>query len=98
MNENRIDSKNEKCQNCGGNLKFNPSGQNLICENCKSNFAIVSESKIEYHDLSNHKKESSSAEYEQYANQNKKFKCPNCGANVVLSKLEISQNCPYCDI
>ncbi len=95
MNEQKIDSNFSKCKNCGGNLKFNPKFQSLICENCKSSYAINCDGEIKYHDL-NQVKQKESEEYREYKQQNKVFKCSNCGANVVLNKLEIAKTCPYC--
>ena len=90
----KIESSNEKCANCGGNLHFSPLAQDLACENCGSHFDVEITCGIEEHDLNASQK--NSAEYEKFVNENKMFKCPNCGANVVLNKLEIAQKCPYC--
>lgn len=92
--ENQIKSFQAKCVNCGGNLYFSPKSHDLFCENCKTHTEIVCDKMLEYHDLN--KKPDASKEYKQYVEQNKVFKCPNCGANVVLNKFEISQICPYC--
>ena len=95
MNEQKIDSNLEKCKNCGGNLVFDPSNQDLHCKSCNSHYPIVADGEIEYHDLYQ-VKEKDSQEYKEYREQNKVFKCSNCGANVVLNKLEIAKPCPYC--
>jgi Zn finger protein HypA/HybF involved in hydrogenase expression len=92
--ENKIESLQSKCANCGGNLYYSPKSHDLFCKNCETHTQIVCDGEIQYHDLN--KKPEFSKEYKQYVEQNKIFKCPNCGANVVLNKFEISQVCPYC--
>ena len=94
METKKIDSEQKKCKNCGGNLIFSPKTQNLICENCGSEKEIIISGEIQKHNLN--EKAIQNKEYKEYVEQNKSFKCPNCGANVVLSKFEISQICPYC--
>lgn len=98
MEESKIDSIQEKCKNCGGNLVFSPKSQDLVCKKCDSHYSIVNNNTFEYHDLSNYlnQKEQDSQKYKQYIEKNKIFKCPNCGASVVLNKFEISKVCPYC--
>ena len=91
--EKNIESFKQKCLSCGGNLIFDPNRQDLICENCNSHYAIDETHNVEYHNL---QKKYDNKNYEEYISQNKIFKCPNCGANVVLNKFEISQKCPYC--
>ena len=94
MEQKRIESLQGKCKNCGGNLVFNPANQQLSCKNCKCDYKISTNKDTIYHNLTQTADESD--EYRQYIEQNKRFKCPNCGANVVLNKYEISQICPYC--
>ena len=91
--EKKINSSQEKCLGCGGNLYYNPASHSLFCENCGSEAFIDDNGYIEYHDL--HKKYEAK-QNDDFVKQNKIFKCPNCGANVILSKYEISQKCPYC--
>lgn len=94
METKKIDSEQQKCKNCGGNLYFSPKTKNLICENCGSKKEIIIEGEILKHGLG--EKNGGGKEYKEYIEQNKSFKCPNCAANVVLNKFEISQICPYC--
>ena len=91
--ESEINSVQEKCANCGGNLYYNPSTKSLFCDNCKTSYPIKNTATIQYHNLNEQSKNQDNSEYQAL---NKVFKCPNCGANVVLSRLEISAKCPYC--
>ena len=92
--KDKISSSQEKCKNCGGNLYYDPKSHDLLCDNCGTHTQIIADGKIQYHDLN--EKQTNSKEYKDYVEQNKAFKCPNCGANVILNKFEISQVCPYC--
>ena len=98
MEEEKIKSVQEKCASCGGNLAFDPKSQDLTCKNCGAHYPIENTNAFEYHDLLGYlsNKEQDSQKYKEYVEKNKVFKCPNCGANVVLNKFEISKVCPYC--
>lgn len=95
MEEKNIKSTMIKCLSCGGNLKFCPSEQDLKCNNCGNHYEIKNNGAIETHsfdDLSAHNEQ----EYKEFVDQNKVFKCLNCGANVILNCFEIAKSCPYC--
>ncbi len=94
METKKIESEQQKCKSCGGNLFYSPKTKNLVCEKCGISKEIVVNNEINRHNLN--EKIGVSKEYKEYIEQNKSFKCPNCGANVVLSKYEISHVCPYC--
>lgn len=95
MEDKKVLSIQNKCAGCGANLVFNPNYQDLFCEKCESHYKIVNDGQIELHDLNKSAKKDK--DYEDFANQNKMFKCPNCGANVMLNQFEISKKCPYCE-
>lgn len=95
MEDKKIKSVQNKCKSCGGNLIYYPKTMDLFCEKCSSHYEIVDEDTVLLHDLL--KKAKSDEKYRSFVDQNKLFKCPNCGANVVLNQFEISQKCPYCD-
>lgn len=97
MTEEKIlESSNKNCKNCGGNLVFYPEKIALECEQCKSIFKIEGDPNIKKHNLDENKSNDQSKEYFEYVQNNKVFKCANCGSNVVLNVYEISKNCPYC--
>lgn len=82
-----------KCKNCGGEIKFNPSGKNLKCFSCGTVEDFEKSKEIPKHDI-NEKIDTSS--YNQWIKENKFLKCFSCGANVSLGKYETTQVCPYC--
>jgi len=83
-----------KCKNCGGNLRFSPYDQSLKCDNCGSLYEIPKSKEYKKHDIN--EKYDDSKEYKAWINNNKIFKCSNCGSSVILNSLEISKCCPYC--
>ena len=93
--EKRIETAHKNCANCGGNLVFYPPEQSLRCENCLSIYPIDKNEKIKVHSLKN-SNDDQSEDYKEYVEQNKVFKCSNCGSNVVLNVYDITKNCPYC--
>ena len=95
MEDKKIISIQNKCASCGGNLIFCPSSQDLFCPKCASHYEIVNDGEISLHDLT--KNEQKDENYKNFVSQNKMFKCPNCGAGVILNQYEISKKCPYCE-
>lgn len=93
--EEKIKSTQSKCSSCGANLCFCPPSQDLACEKCNSHYPINNKGIIETHDLFN-KDILKQAKHDEYVEKNKVFKCPNCGANVLLNSYEIAKSCPYC--
>ena len=89
MSEEILDSSNKNCKNCGGNLVFYPEKIALECEKCKSIFKIDCNSNIKKHNLDENKNQDQSKEYLEYVQNNKVFKCANCGSNVILNVYEI---------
>lgn len=87
----KIKATHQKCSGCGGNLLFSPSTQSLRCPNCDSLYQIEAEKCCPKHDFENQSKKQSAWE-----DENKVVNCQNCGASVVLNKLEYATNCPYC--
>ena len=87
----KIEATHQKCSGCGGNLLFSPSTQSLKCPNCESLYQIEAEKCCPKHDFGNQTQKQNAWE-----NENKVVKCQNCGASVVLNRLEYATNCPYC--
>ena len=79
-----------KCPNCGANMLFDPEKQQLRCEFCgtEKSFAVKPNSELEFEKLFER--------HDNWANETHVFSCSNCGAKVVISKREISKNCPFC--
>lgn len=81
------------CPSCGATMRYSPENKKLYCENCKTCKKIDFVKITQKHDWEEREKLKSLKEFKNSTNA---LKCPNCGANVVLNKLEYSKECPYC--
>ena len=95
MEDKKIISMQNKCVGCGANLVFNPKTQDLFCQKCDSHYKIEEAGDVLMHELT--RNVSKDGNYQNFVSENKMFKCPNCGANVILNQYEISNKCPYCE-
>lgn len=73
-----------KCDNCGGDLVFDPYTQKLVCKSCNSHFPLSPE----------RDKNLELAEDGTYETQ--VFTCPNCGGQLIGIEKSIVAFCPYC--
>lgn len=73
-----------KCDNCGGDLVFDPYTQSLMCNHCGSHFPLSPE----------RDKDLEMAEDGTYETQ--VFTCPNCGGQLMGLTESIVDFCPYC--
>jgi len=98
LEENQVllKSTNDKCKNCGGDLTFDPSTQDLRCPNCDSHFPFAKTQTARKHNLSEGLKLDDSNAHDKWASSMKMVKCQTCGAEIMLSGLDISTCCPYC--
>ena len=94
MNKKKLNYEHKKCSSCGSNLIFSPKHNGLFCKSCKNIYEIESSSNILVHTFEN--KIECDNSYNDWANQNKILKCKDCGAEVILDKLEFSNTCSYC--
>lgn len=81
-----------KCNSCGGNLVFNPQGQNLICEHCNSQEHIgtktqVAPSQIQY---------SPKLKFDQSIDCMAMFKCLACETKIASTTTGAVTRCPSC--
>ena len=97
-NENTlsISGSNVKCKNCGGNLTFDPVSQDLHCLNCDSHFVFDKNQTQIKHQLIDGKSQDDTAKHNKWASELKIVKCQTCGAEIMLTGLEVSKTCPYC--
>ena len=95
MIEKSMKNIQEKCDGCGGNLRFSPDHKALFCDFCKKFYDVEHDSNVQKHDY--HTEKEDVAVYSDFVNKTKVIKCANCGASIVLDKLQVSKNCPYCD-
>lgn len=76
---------NHKCPKCDADLKFNPKGQNWICDFCRNSFNIEdfkSNSEILTKNFNDGIVDV--------------YKCSNCGAEVIADSNTIVTSCVYC--
>ena len=95
MEEKKVLSMQNKCDGCGANLVFDPKSQDLFCDRCETHYPIIDDGQTVLHDLTQSVQKDK--KYDDFVSQNKMFKCPNCGASVMLNQYEISKKCPYCE-
>ncbi|GFI65145.1 hypothetical protein IMSAG185_00739 [Lachnospiraceae bacterium] len=72
-----------ECPNCGGNLKFNISLQQLFCAYCESAFDPYSVSK-----------ETDTVDGDCF--ETNVFRCPQCGGEMISSDNDATSFCSYC--
>lgn len=89
MAKNTLD---HKCPSCSATLKFNPHGQNWVCEYCGSEF------KLEDLEKKTEKLTKKTEEVKVYKDQDGMdvYTCPNCGAQIIASEEESATFCVYC--
>lgn len=94
MNEKELTRQSKKCESCGGNMAFSPKDKGLKCQFCQNVTKLDYDFNVEKHNYVANIENTEA--YTNFANESKVFKCSNCGANVVLNKLEVAKKCPYC--
>ncbi len=93
MEDKIIKANDCSCPSCGATMRYNPEKMKLFCENC------LTCKDIDFVDFKNKhswEEKDELKNLKDFADETKALKCPNCGANVILNKLEYSKECPYC--
>ena len=78
---------NHKCSACKAKLKFNPKSQSWICEYCGSSYTLE--------DLKNKEVNIVSSNVST-VNKYKEYRCPDCGAEIVMDENTAVTECVYC--
>jgi len=79
-----------KCPSCGAVLKFNPHGQNWVCEYCNNNFNLEQIKEYE-------KKVGKVLEKDTEVKvEIDVYSCPNCGAEIIADENTSTTSCVYC--
>ncbi len=81
------------CENCGGNLVFDPRCQELKCFNCGTLKKLKKNKAVKREELNIEAKSKSKHDWGKNV---KVFKCENCGGEVCLTNNQISSKCEYC--
>lgn len=89
-----MDAVQYNCPNCGAELKFNPSTQQLDCEFCRSEFTIEKIKEI-YAEAKSESAEEAALknEFESHTNL---YYCSNCGAEIMVEDNTTAAFCYYC--
>ncbi len=88
-----------KCPNCGGNVKFDVTSQQMKCESCDSLFTQKQLSGTnEIPDLSDSQ---SSYDWQPHGESTQLdgvngYSCKSCGAQIVADETTVASACPYC--
>lgn len=72
-------------------MKFSPQTQSLVCPNCFSERKICAQMCCPKHAF-----DEKALTQHVWEEENKTVACENCGASIVLNKLEYATKCPYC--
>ena len=80
-----------KCENCGGNMVFDPQIQALRCEHCGSVDDFKKDKHVEEHDI-----EKGFDEAQSWSGEATLCRCENCGAEVIMQSGEVAAKCPFC--
>lgn len=89
--ENSTDVETIKCPDCGSNMVFDPTKQDLFCEHCGRVESFEKNREIKEIDI-----EKGFLEARTWDEEACVFSCENCGAKVVLGKSETANVCPFC--
>ena len=85
--------KINNCKSCGARVEFSPLHQCLKCTNCDTLYPINISNQTAKHSIG---WEPDKIKFQQWLNDNRAYKCGNCGAQVVYDKYDISTMCKYC--
>lgn len=94
MQEDKLKVNLLKCKSCGGNLKFSPDDKKMKCEFCRNLEDVEYKTTFQKHLYSSEAEDKKA--YEKFKEENKLFRCTNCGASIYLNALEVAKSCPYC--
>lgn len=73
-----------ECPNCGGGLRFDPAGQDLVCDYCQTRLDPYQYEKDHDADISE----------DAYGVQI--FTCPQCGGEIMTTNISVTGFCSYC--
>ena len=105
------EAKQFHCPNCLADLKFSPTGQNFVCEYCKSTFteAQVMEVQRKYMDLESYYQDDigqmppemqmddrERKNRERFQEETNLYSCPSCGAEIISDANTAAAFCYYC--
>lgn len=93
-----IKRANFVCKNCGSDLVFSPTSQDLLCRNCGNHYPVeASEEAIQEYDFKQAIHELARLRHNSPSDKRiSVIHCPSCGADFSFKKTEHAGECPYC--
>ena len=88
--DNKLETQQYKCPNCGGTSVFSPTEQKLKCEYCGTVFDIPNQTSVSEHELEELLKGAKNWTEAQVV------KCASCGGKQIVNNNEISLICSFC--
>ena len=82
------------CSNCGGKVEFSPKDKALRCVNCASIYPIDYKQTVTKRPVGS---KISQFDMDKWQQNNHSYTCENCGANIMLNKMDITSTCKYCN-
>ncbi len=82
----------KKCPSCGANMVYSPEVHGLKCPYCGEEEKLEENDVCEEKDINLLFDNGTNA----WAKETRVFRCTNCGATTVISRSEISKECPFC--
>ena len=88
----RASTETAKCPSCGANMVYDPETRGLKCPYCGDG------KKLAEHDYSEELalQKLFETRADEWKAETKVFRCENCGATTVISRNELSKECPFC--
>ena len=84
-----------KCENCGGNMEFNPKTQTLRCENCGNEIVIKNDESLIVEKAITDDVINSIKATEKTSHT---MECKGCGAKIEVESTSSATECPYCGL
>ena len=98
-NEHVITQAHFSCKNCGSDLIYSPTSQDLVCRSCGHHYPVHTKAEpIKEVDFKQALKELDRLQHDDPKNANDipVIQCPSCGAEFSFKQNEHAGECPYC--
>lgn len=82
------------CASCGGHVEFSPKDRALRCVNCGNVYPIECRQTVVKQPVHAN---ASAYDMTGWAQNNRSFVCSNCGASVILNRMDVATKCQYCN-
>ena len=93
MSEQHAPSNTFSCSACGGQMRFDPEKKQLVCAYCGAGQAIQS---VAFDRRTYDLNTAPTPDQLEWGTQVRSIRCPNCGAQTVLSAKDTATVCAFC--